>query len=148
MHASSQYGNCVQTREGRGPLVHFAAQRKHLSFTVVSLSVMNAFRKELNDFDVSGRTIHFSAEKWMVRPETSKSFSSLRNAFITLRLTTVKERCFRCAAKWTSGPRPSRVWTQLPYREEACITPPSRAGRQPYPSAGRSRVAPVKGRCE
>ncbi len=62
MHASSRYGNCVQTREGRGPLVHFAAQRKHLSFTVVSLSVMNAFRKELNDFDVSGRTIHFSAE--------------------------------------------------------------------------------------
>jgi uncharacterized protein YdhG (YjbR/CyaY superfamily) len=46
-----------------GPLVHFAAQPKHLSFTVVSLDILNSVRDELAGFDISGRTIHFSAEK-------------------------------------------------------------------------------------
>lgn len=53
----------IPTYRHHGPLVHFAAQPKHLSFTVVSLDVMNAFRDELRDFDVSGRTIRFSARK-------------------------------------------------------------------------------------
>ena len=53
----------IPTYRQNGPLVHFAAQPKHLSFTVVSLDVMNAFRDELREFDVSGRTIRFSAEK-------------------------------------------------------------------------------------
>jgi uncharacterized protein YdhG (YjbR/CyaY superfamily) len=53
----------IPTYRLNGPLVHFAAQPKHLSFTIVSLEVMNAFRDELRDFDVSGRTIRFSATK-------------------------------------------------------------------------------------
>jgi uncharacterized protein YdhG (YjbR/CyaY superfamily) len=53
----------IPTYRQNGPLVHFAAQPKHLSFTVVSLDVMNAFRDELQDFEVSGRTIRFSAKK-------------------------------------------------------------------------------------
>jgi uncharacterized protein YdhG (YjbR/CyaY superfamily) len=50
-------------RQHGRPLVHFAAQPKHLSFTVVSLEVINAFRDELQDFDVSGRTVRFSAKR-------------------------------------------------------------------------------------
>jgi uncharacterized protein YdhG (YjbR/CyaY superfamily) len=53
----------IPTYRQNGPLVHFAAQPKHLSFTVVSLELINAFRDELQDFDVSGRTIHFSAKR-------------------------------------------------------------------------------------
>jgi uncharacterized protein YdhG (YjbR/CyaY superfamily) len=53
----------IPTYRLNGPLVHFAAQPRHLSFTIVSLDVVDAFRDELRDFDVSGRTVHFSAEK-------------------------------------------------------------------------------------
>lgn len=53
----------IPTYRQHGPLVHFAAHPKHLSLTVVSLDVMNAFRKELQDFDISGRTVRFSVEK-------------------------------------------------------------------------------------
>jgi uncharacterized protein YdhG (YjbR/CyaY superfamily) len=53
----------IPTYRLNGPLVHFAAQPGHLSFTVVSLDVVNAFRDELRDFDLSGRTIRFSARK-------------------------------------------------------------------------------------
>jgi uncharacterized protein YdhG (YjbR/CyaY superfamily) len=53
----------IPTYRQKGPLVHFAAHPKHLSLTVVSLEVVNAFREELRDFDVSGRTIRFSAER-------------------------------------------------------------------------------------
>jgi uncharacterized protein YdhG (YjbR/CyaY superfamily) len=53
----------IPTYRHHGPLVHFAAHPKHLSFTVVSLDVINAFRGELQGFDVSGRTIRFSAAK-------------------------------------------------------------------------------------
>jgi uncharacterized protein YdhG (YjbR/CyaY superfamily) len=53
----------IPTYRQNGPLVHFAAQPKHLSFTVVSLDVIEAFRDELRRWDVSGRTIRFSAEK-------------------------------------------------------------------------------------
>jgi uncharacterized protein YdhG (YjbR/CyaY superfamily) len=53
----------VPTYRHHGPLVHFAAQAKHLSFTVVSAAVLEAHRKELEGFTISGRTIHFSAEK-------------------------------------------------------------------------------------
>jgi uncharacterized protein YdhG (YjbR/CyaY superfamily) len=52
----------IPTYRQNGPLVHFAAQANHLSFTIVSLEVMESFRGELRDFDVSGRTIRFSAE--------------------------------------------------------------------------------------
>jgi uncharacterized protein YdhG (YjbR/CyaY superfamily) len=53
----------IPTYRQNGPLVHFAAQARHLSFTVVSCDVIDALRHELRDFDVSGRTIRFSAEK-------------------------------------------------------------------------------------
>jgi uncharacterized protein YdhG (YjbR/CyaY superfamily) len=51
----------IPTYRQHGPLVHFAAQPRHLSFTVISLDVIEALRGELQDFDVSGRTIRFSA---------------------------------------------------------------------------------------
>jgi uncharacterized protein YdhG (YjbR/CyaY superfamily) len=50
----------IPTYRHRGPLVHFAAQAKHLSFTVVSPDVVRAFRGDLEPFEVSGRTIHFT----------------------------------------------------------------------------------------
>jgi len=53
----------IPTYRLHGPLVHFAAQPKHLSFTVVSLEVIDAFRDELQDWEVAGRTIRFSAKK-------------------------------------------------------------------------------------
>jgi len=52
----------IPTYRQNGALVHFAAHPNHLSFTVVSLDVIDAFRNELRDFDVSGRTIRFSAK--------------------------------------------------------------------------------------
>ena len=51
----------IPTYRQHGLLVHFAAQPRHLSFTVISLDVIEALRGELQDFDVSGRTIQFSA---------------------------------------------------------------------------------------
>ena len=53
----------VPTYRLNGALVHFAAQPRHLSFTVVSLDVVNEFRGELGAFDISGRTIRFSPEQ-------------------------------------------------------------------------------------
>jgi uncharacterized protein YdhG (YjbR/CyaY superfamily) len=53
----------IPTYREQGPLVHFAAHPKHLSFTVVSLSAIQAFPKDLPGFVVSGRTIRFSPEK-------------------------------------------------------------------------------------
>ena len=52
----------IPTYRQNGALVHFAAHPKHLSFTIVSLNVIKAFREQLKDFDVSGRTIRFSPE--------------------------------------------------------------------------------------
>jgi uncharacterized protein YdhG (YjbR/CyaY superfamily) len=52
----------IPTYRQNGPLVHFAAQPKHLSFTVISADVVDALRDELRGFDVSGRTIRFSAD--------------------------------------------------------------------------------------
>jgi uncharacterized protein YdhG (YjbR/CyaY superfamily) len=53
----------IPTYRQNGPLVHFAAQPNHLSFIIVSLDVIDAFREELQDLDVSGRTIRFSAKR-------------------------------------------------------------------------------------
>jgi uncharacterized protein YdhG (YjbR/CyaY superfamily) len=39
------------------------AKPNHLSFIAVSLDVIDAVRGQLRGFDVSGRTIHFSAAK-------------------------------------------------------------------------------------
>jgi uncharacterized protein YdhG (YjbR/CyaY superfamily) len=53
----------IPTYRHHGPLVHFAAQPKHLSFTVISLDVISAVRDDLQGLAVSGRTIRFSAAK-------------------------------------------------------------------------------------
>lgn len=53
----------IPTYRLNGPLVHFMATPKHLSFIIVSLDAMNALRDELEGFDVSGRTIRFTAKK-------------------------------------------------------------------------------------
>jgi uncharacterized protein YdhG (YjbR/CyaY superfamily) len=53
----------IPTYRLNGPLVHFASQPRHLSFTVVSLEVVDTFRDQLRGFDVSGRTVHFTADR-------------------------------------------------------------------------------------
>ena len=52
----------IPTYRLHGPLVHFAAQPKHLAFTIVSLAVVDKFRDALAAFDVSGRTVRFSPD--------------------------------------------------------------------------------------
>jgi uncharacterized protein YdhG (YjbR/CyaY superfamily) len=47
----------------RGPLVFFAAFPHHLSFYGVSRPLLEAFRDDLTGFEVSGTTIHFSADR-------------------------------------------------------------------------------------
>jgi len=51
----------IPTYRYRGPLVHFVARRDHASFIVVSRAVLETFKNELKDFDISGTTLHFSA---------------------------------------------------------------------------------------
>jgi uncharacterized protein YdhG (YjbR/CyaY superfamily) len=46
-----------------GPLVFFAAFKNHCSLFVASKTVLKAFGKGLAPFDVSGTTIHFSADR-------------------------------------------------------------------------------------
>jgi uncharacterized protein YdhG (YjbR/CyaY superfamily) len=53
----------IPTYKYKGPLVHFAAFKNHLSFVVVSKSIAQLFEKELAPFKSSGRTVHFTAEK-------------------------------------------------------------------------------------
>lgn len=45
-----------------GPLVHFAAQPGRFSFTVVRLDALNAVGQQLDGFEISGRTVRFSAK--------------------------------------------------------------------------------------
>lgn len=47
----------------RGPLVFFAAFPHHLSLYGVSRTLIEAFRDDLAGFEVSGTTIHFSADR-------------------------------------------------------------------------------------
>jgi uncharacterized protein YdhG (YjbR/CyaY superfamily) len=47
----------------RGPLVFFAAFKNHLSLYGVSRSTVESFRGELEPFEISGTTIHFSTDK-------------------------------------------------------------------------------------
>jgi uncharacterized protein YdhG (YjbR/CyaY superfamily) len=47
----------------RGMLVFFAAFKNHCSFFVASKSLMKTLRDDLQAYDVSGVTIHFTAEK-------------------------------------------------------------------------------------
>jgi len=51
----------IPTYKYHGPLVHVVARRNYCSFIVVSRAVMETFRNELKDYDISGTTIHFTA---------------------------------------------------------------------------------------
>ena len=53
----------IPTFKHNGPLVGFAAFQNHLSFFVMSTSVMEAFRDELEAYDTARGTIHFRAEE-------------------------------------------------------------------------------------
>ena len=53
----------IPTYKYHGPLVHFVAQKNFCSFIVVSKPVMEKFKHELEGYDTSGTTIHFTAEK-------------------------------------------------------------------------------------
>lgn len=52
----------IPTYKYHGPLVHFAAFRNHCSFFAVSKSIIDRFSNELEPWDTSGTTIHFSAK--------------------------------------------------------------------------------------
>jgi uncharacterized protein YdhG (YjbR/CyaY superfamily) len=52
----------IPTYKQNGPLVHFKWGKKYCSFIVVSLTVIQKFKDELESFELSGRTIHFSNE--------------------------------------------------------------------------------------
>ncbi len=51
----------IPTYKYRGSLVHFVARGSYCSFIVVSRLVLETFKNELKDFDISGTTIHFTA---------------------------------------------------------------------------------------
>ena len=53
----------IPTYKYRGPLVHFAAFKDHCSLIVVSKSVLEIFKPDLQSYKISGTTIHFSPEK-------------------------------------------------------------------------------------
>jgi uncharacterized protein YdhG (YjbR/CyaY superfamily) len=44
-------------------LVHFVARASYCSFIAVSKTVLGKFKSELEDYDTSGTTIHFTAAK-------------------------------------------------------------------------------------
>ena len=52
----------IPTYKYHGPLVHFVARKNYCSFIVASKSILEIFKSELEDYDTSGTTIHFSAE--------------------------------------------------------------------------------------
>jgi len=51
----------IPTYNYQGPLVHFVARGSYCSFIVVSRLVLETFKKELKDYDISGTTIHFTS---------------------------------------------------------------------------------------
>jgi uncharacterized protein YdhG (YjbR/CyaY superfamily) len=51
----------IPTYKYQGPLVHFVARGNYCSFIVVSRLVLETFKNELKDYDISGTTIHFTA---------------------------------------------------------------------------------------
>jgi uncharacterized protein YdhG (YjbR/CyaY superfamily) len=52
----------IPTYKYHGPLVHFVARGNYCSFIVVSRAVLDELQNELKDYDISGTTIHFTAE--------------------------------------------------------------------------------------
>lgn len=53
----------IPTFKYLGPLVAFAAFKKHCSFYLMSTAVMDAYRKELESYDTAKGTIHFQPDK-------------------------------------------------------------------------------------
>lgn len=53
----------IPTYKYHGPLVHFVARKNYCSFIVASKSILETFKSELEDYDISGTTIHFTPEK-------------------------------------------------------------------------------------
>jgi uncharacterized protein YdhG (YjbR/CyaY superfamily) len=62
----------IPTFKYHGPLVFFAAFKNHCSFFVVSKSLIERYRSELEPYDTSGTTIHFSAENPLPAPLVKK----------------------------------------------------------------------------
>ncbi len=52
----------IPTYKYHGPLVHFVARESYCSFIAVSKEVLGKFKDELESFDTSGTTIHFTVE--------------------------------------------------------------------------------------
>lgn len=52
----------IPTYKYHGPLVHFVARASYCSFIVVSKAILEKFKNELEGYDTSGTTIHFTAE--------------------------------------------------------------------------------------
>jgi uncharacterized protein YdhG (YjbR/CyaY superfamily) len=52
----------IPTYKYHGPLVHFVARQSYGSFVVVSKPILDMFKSELESYDTSGTTIHFTAE--------------------------------------------------------------------------------------
>ena len=50
----------IPTYKYQGPLVHFVARGKYCSFIIASRAVLETFRNELKDFEISGTTVHFT----------------------------------------------------------------------------------------
>ncbi len=61
-HAEEVISYQIPTYKYYGPLVHFVARASYCSFIAVSKTVLEKFKEELEDFDTSGTTIHFTVE--------------------------------------------------------------------------------------
>jgi len=53
----------IPTYKYHGPLVHFVARKNYCSFIVVNKSILETLKSELEDYDISGTTIHFTPDK-------------------------------------------------------------------------------------
>jgi uncharacterized protein YdhG (YjbR/CyaY superfamily) len=53
----------IPTYKYHGPVVHFVARASYCSFIAASKTVLEKFKGELEEFDTSGTTIHFTVEK-------------------------------------------------------------------------------------
>ncbi|RPI17585.1 MAG: DUF1801 domain-containing protein [Ignavibacteriae bacterium] len=52
----------IPTYKYHKPLIHFMAHKDYCSLIAVSKSILEKFKKELDGYDVSGTTIHFTAD--------------------------------------------------------------------------------------
>ncbi len=52
----------IPTYKHHGPLVHFVGRKNYCSFIVTSKTLLEIFKNELKSYEISGTTIHFTAE--------------------------------------------------------------------------------------